>query len=254
MAAIGVNFLNLHQLNATRHNYRAFLKRRYHFLHQPSVSILESEMCALQLLLYAKENHFNLPINYCCSAYKSRFHGLNSRRRIGGIVLKGCEELTPAAYIRSFRVADSRDKILSLVNRLEKQNCPSTLWEWNAGKTEVTIPSELLRYVDWSSAAVTLIYSEPGVMLKNQEKGATESNLEPVCPEIHRTAPWSETTTEGWRRLYKEGNRLEEVVKFVFQNYPLGGDKTIVDMNKEIQDLKEIAAWEEVESGLPELF
>jgi hypothetical protein len=42
-------------------------------------------------------------------------------------VLKNGAELTPIAYIRSFRVTDCRDKILSLVNRLEKQNCPSTL-------------------------------------------------------------------------------------------------------------------------------
>ena len=142
MAAVGVNFLNLHQLNATKHNYRALLKRRYHFLHQPGVPVLESETCALQLLIYAKENHLNLPINYCCAAYKNRFQGLDLRRRKARVVLKSCEELTPAAYIRSFRVSDSRDKILSLVNRLEKQNCPPTLWECNARKTEVTIHSE----------------------------------------------------------------------------------------------------------------
>lgn len=75
MTAIGVNILNLHQLNASRHNYRALLKRRYHFLHQSHVPVLESEMCALQLLIYAKENHIDLLINYCCSTYKKRFSG-----------------------------------------------------------------------------------------------------------------------------------------------------------------------------------
>lgn len=254
MAAVGVNFLNLHQLGASEHNYRDLLKRGYHFLHQIGVPVLESETCALQLLIYAKENHLNLPINYCCQAYKNRFQGQDLRRRKSGIVLKSCEELTPAAYIRSFRVADCRDKILSLVNRLEKQNCPPTQWECNAKQTEMTIHSELLRYVDWSSAVVTLIYSEPGVRLKNQEEGFTESNLELVRPEIYRTAPWCESTAEGWRRLYKEGHRPEEVFEFLFQNYPLGGDRAIADLQKEMHDLKQIAQWEEVQSGLPELF
>jgi hypothetical protein len=108
--------------------------------------------------------------------------------------------------------------------------------------------------MDWSSAVVTLIYSEPGARLKNQGEGATKSNLEPVCTELYRTAFWSESITEAWRRLYKEGNSFEEVIKFVFQNYPQGEGKTIRDFIAEIEELKNITAWEEVESGLPELF
>jgi pyruvate formate-lyase activating enzyme-like uncharacterized protein len=253
MEAIGVNFLNLHQIIATKHNYKALLKRRYHFLHQPNIPVMESEMCALQLLNYARENRLNLPINYCSAAYRSRFMGLDLRQRQGRVVLKGFEEITNAAYIRSFRVSDAPDKIIRMVRRFEEHNCPPALWQCNGRKTEVAIHSDLLRYVDWSSAEVTLVYSEPGIRLKNQRGGVVEDNLEPMNTELFKATAWSEIATESWRRLYKEGRHPEEVFKFLFQNYPLGGDRAISDLQKEMNDLKQIAAWEEVESGLPEL-
>ena len=254
MEVIGVNFLNLHQLHATKHNYKALLKRHYHFLHQPSVPVMESETSALRLLMYAKENQINLPINYCSCAYKNRFQGLDVRQRRGRVALKGCEELTDAAYIRSFRVVDSQDKILSMVKRLEKDNCPSVLWACHDRKNELAIHSDLLRYVDWSTAELTLSYSEPVVRLKNQAAGVMASNLEPMNAEVYKVNTWSEIFTECWRRLYKEGGSAEGVFEFLYQNYPLEGNKDIANLQKEMHELKQIAEWEELPNRLPEVF
>jgi len=254
MEAVGVNFLNLHQLRVSKHNYKAFLKRHYHFLHQPGLPVMESEMCALQLLNYARENRLSLPINYCNAAYKNRFQNLDLRQRKARLVLKGFEEVTQAAYIRSFRVADAPEKIISMVKRFEEHKCLPALWQCNDRKTEASIHSDLLPYVDWSSAEVTLMYVEPGLRLKNQRGGVVESNLEPMNAEVFKANAWSEIAAEGWRRLYKQNRSPEEVFKFLFQNYPLIGANDLSHLQKETGELKQIAAWEELERGLPEVF
>lgn len=137
MEKVGVDFLNLHQLTTTEFNYRLLLQRPYHFLHDPSISVFESEMCALQLLLFARENDLRLPINYCCSAYKGRFQGLDQRNRVGRWGLEGFEEITGAGYIRSFRVVDSPDRINGLIRQFEEAHCSPNLWQAQEKRTEV---------------------------------------------------------------------------------------------------------------------
>jgi len=73
METAGVNFLNLHQLTATEYNYKAFRRRNYHLLHQPNIPVFETEICALRLLLFARENQISLPINYCSSITRVDF-------------------------------------------------------------------------------------------------------------------------------------------------------------------------------------
>jgi len=112
----------------------------------------------------------------------------------------------------------------------------------------------LLPFVDWPSAEVTLVYSEPGIRLKNQGAGLVDSNLEPMNAEVFKTNPWSEIAAESWRGLYKEKESPDEVFQFLFQNYPLAGNHDITHLQKAIRELKRIAAWEELASGLPEIF
>jgi pyruvate formate-lyase activating enzyme-like uncharacterized protein len=254
MERVGVNFLNLHQLLANEHNYKALRKRNYHFLHQPIISVFESELCALKLLLFARQHGVQLPINYCCNAYKNRFQGRDHRTRQGRAVLKGFEEITSAGYIRSFRVRDSREGIGSMVRRLEEAHCPAGLWQCNERKTEVAIHSDLLPYVDWSSADVTIVYLEPGVGLKKPEDGFVEGNLVPKNSVVYNEGGWSQVGIESWRKLCKEKMNQKDVLRFFSRNYPAGGKDTASKLQKEMRELKEIANWEELESDLPEVF
>jgi pyruvate formate-lyase activating enzyme-like uncharacterized protein len=254
MEAAGVNFLNLHQLMATEYNYKAFRRRNYHFLHQPHIAVFETEICALRLLLFARENQISLPINYCSSIYKSRFQGRDVRTRKSRILIKGFEEITNAGYIRSFRVLDAKDKLASLVHRLEGANCPPDRWQSDERQTEVAIHSELLPYVDWSSADVALLYWEPGIRLKEPEQGLTEGNIAPKNIKVYQEDEWSQAAIETWRQLYQEKANPKEAFKSFYQDYPVGRKDAVAKMQKEAHELKKLAEWEELESGLPEIY
>jgi pyruvate formate-lyase activating enzyme-like uncharacterized protein len=254
MESAGVNFLNLHQLMANECNYKALRQRNYHFLHQDQIPVFESELCALKLLMFAREHQVQLPINYCCSAYKNRFQGRDVRKRQSRVILKGFEEITNAGYIRSFRVLDSTDKIKSLVRRLEEAHCPPALWQCDERKTEVTMHSNLLPYVDWSSADVAILYFQPGVDLKKKDDGIMEDNLVPKNSVIYQERGWSQVAIESWRKLYMEKINAKDVFRSFYENYPAAGKDAVAKLQKEGYELKKIAAWEELESGLPDVF
>lgn len=253
MERVGVSFLNLNQLMASENNYKALRKRHYHFLHQPNIPVFESELCALKLLLFAREHGIQLPINYCCAAYKQRY-GVHARTRENAVVRKGFEENTSAGYIRSFRVRDSRDKIESMVRRLEEAHCPAGLWQCDERKTEVAIHSDLLPYVDWSSADVTIMYLHPGLGLKKPDDGFIEGNLVAKNSVVYNEGGWSQVGIESWRKLYKEKMNPQDVLRFFSRNYPMGEKDTASKLQKEMRELKDIANWEELESELPEVF
>ena len=254
METAGVNFLNLHQLTTTEYNYKAFRRRNYHFLHQPHIPVFETEICALRLLLFARENQISLPINYCSSIYKNRFQGRDVRTRQGRILIKGYEEITNAGYIRSFRVLDARDKLASLVHHLEETNCPPDHWQSDARRTEVAIHSDLLSYVDWLSAEVAMLYFEPGVRLKEPEQGLTESNITSKNIKVYQEDGWSQAAIDTWRKLYMEKANPKEAFRSFYQDYPVGRKDAVAKMQKEAHELKKLAEWEELESGLPEIY
>lgn len=254
MEKAGVDFLNLHQLYVCSANYKALRQRNYHFLHQPNIPVFESEICALNLLLSAREQGIRLPINYCCVAYKDRFQGRAHRMRKSRVLLKGFEEVTSAGYIRSFIVMDSKDKIEGMVRRMENAICPVGQWQCDARKTEVAIHSDLLPYVDWSSGDVTIAYLNPGVGMKNPEDGMKEENLESGRSLVYRESGWSKIGIETWRRLHVEKMNPVDAFRFFYRNYPAQGKDAIARLQKEAEELKKLAAWEELESGLPQVY
>jgi uncharacterized protein len=254
MQAMGVSFLNLHQLNATQHNFKALCRRNYRFVRQPGVAVFDSEICALRLLLFAWERQLRLPINYCCSAYKDRFQGRGRRRRFGLAVLKGSEEMSDAGYVRSFRVSDSPSRIEAMARRLEDAHRPALQWECDSKRTEMTLHSELLPYVDWASADVTLQYSEPGVRLRNPEDGFVEGNLVPANEVVYQQAGWSQMAIECWRKLYVMKINAKDAFREFYRDNPATTKDAIQKAQSEADRLKLVAMWEELETGLPEVY
>ena len=254
MERVGVDFLNLHQLLTTRFNYKKLLQHPYHFLHQPGIPVFESEICALQLLLFARENTIRLPINYCCHAYRHRFQDRDRRNRISRWGLEGFEEITGAGFIRSFRVVDSPDRIDDLIRKFQEAHCSPDLWQSQDRKTEVCIHRDLLPHVNGSSADVTIRYCEPGVKFKAPGDGMMEGNLAPHRAVVYQGDGWSHVGVESWRRLYVERMSSSDVLRYFYRNYPAIGKDGILRMHKEAEQLKSIAIWEEIESGLPEVF
>lgn len=100
LATAGVGHLNLHQLRLTPHNARNLLEREYTYVHGPKVTVLESELCALELVAHAAENGLPLAVNYCSFVYKHRFQAAASRKRFGARMLEEGESLTASGHIR----------------------------------------------------------------------------------------------------------------------------------------------------------
>ncbi len=103
----GASHLNLHQLRLTPHNARHLLERDYTFVHGPKVTVLESELCALELVAHAAALGLPLAVNYCSFAYKNRFQAAAARERFGSWLRENGEELTASGHIRTVETQDS---------------------------------------------------------------------------------------------------------------------------------------------------
>jgi pyruvate formate-lyase activating enzyme-like uncharacterized protein len=128
LKAMGVKHLNLHQLRCTPHNRENLIKRGYTCLHGPKVTVLDSELMALRLLRYAKEEEVGLPINYCSYVYKNRFQTAAQRKRIASHVCQPYEDITAAGAVRRMSIRGAPGAIASAAENLEREGCAATDW------------------------------------------------------------------------------------------------------------------------------
>ena len=108
MAESGVDYLNLHQMRLTPHNFASLTERGYLFIHGEKVTVLESELCALRMVRYSLEHSIGLPVNYCSFAYKRRFQHAAARRRAALTVRVPSETVTEPGYLRTFSTTGVR--------------------------------------------------------------------------------------------------------------------------------------------------
>jgi pyruvate formate-lyase activating enzyme-like uncharacterized protein len=231
MQSVGIDFLNLHQLSFKSQNWRELLRHHYHIDCSTGMGIHESEIGALMLLLYACEQQLRLPVNYCSCVYKSRFQKRGQRIRRARAFFENFQEITNAGFIRSLRVSDSPAKIGDLIRRMTNDACQPSLWNLNQTKTSVVLHRSLMPYVDWSSSKLTILYLDPDITLKKKADGFKEGNLEPSQRVTKSVTGLGQESFECWRRLY------------IDKQNPKQGENM----------LRELAAFEELESGLPDV-
>ena len=100
MIKAGVNNLNLHQLRLTKHNARNIVKRGYTIINAEKPIVLESELAALEIMGFAKENSLKIGINYCSFFFKHRFQKAGYRRQIAEKIMIDGFQLTQNGYLR----------------------------------------------------------------------------------------------------------------------------------------------------------
>ncbi|MDQ5984420.1 MAG: hypothetical protein CSYNP_00115 [Syntrophus sp. SKADARSKE-3] len=130
----GVQFLNLHQLRLTPHNYPHLAKRNYSYIHGPKATVPESELTALKVMKYNMEEGINLPINYCSFVYKNTFQRLAERRRHARYIMKPHESLTEAGMIRSLQLKGHPEKIRRQIKTLQDRNIHEGAWNLREGE------------------------------------------------------------------------------------------------------------------------
>jgi len=137
----GINFLNLHQLRLTNYNYNHFRKRPYTYLHGEKMSVLESELTALELLNHAREEHLTLPINYCSFVYKNRYQKAAARARGALDMGKSHEQVTAAGYLRSSSIKADPQLLQPIIARLTALD--SDLWSRTTGGDQIYFAASL---------------------------------------------------------------------------------------------------------------
>ncbi|MEJ2200750.1 MAG: radical SAM protein [Desulfuromonadaceae bacterium] len=159
MAEMGIKHLNLHQLRLTPFNLEKLLPRNYTYLHGEKVTVLESELMALELLRYGQDRKLGLPINYCSFVYKNRYQALASRQRNAVFVGKGFESLTAAGYLRTLTLLGTGGDLTRLVEDFRSQGLSAELWQLTSSRERLAIHPQLWPLVDFATVSLQVSYS-----------------------------------------------------------------------------------------------
>ncbi|MBU1343441.1 MAG: radical SAM protein [Proteobacteria bacterium] len=162
--AAGVNYLNLHQLRCTPFNKTRFIQKAYTFLHGPKVTILETELAALELIRYSLDQNITLPINYCSFTYRHQFQGAGAQRRNALQIKAAHEDVTPIGHIRTMSVCGGEKQISAIHQHLLSLACDTTLWRLSNACDQLFFSENLWPLLDFSNVRLKVAYS--GTSLK----------------------------------------------------------------------------------------
>lgn len=216
----GVRHLNIHQIYATRFNYKNLSNRGYTLLRKagPMPPTLESELCALKLLNDAPFQKLGLPINYCTWEYRNRVTRWSGQLRAARLIKNTYEDITPAGYLREISVRCSNEAHNQIREILEGKEMDKSLWEIDKFSNEIYIHSELLKYINSNRLRFTLRYfrcqlqAEPeGILgyrtLVYEQRGLTASALKCLLKTNGESSPLKaaanfEHIRKGFPRIY----------------------------------------------------
>ncbi len=237
MQEAGIRYLNLHQLRLTPNNFPNLITRDYRFLHGEKVTVLDSELTALRLIRYARENEITLPINYCSFAYKNRFQKSAARRRNGEYVRKPYEDLTPAGYIRTLGLVAEPDILIRQAEIFQAGNAAKESWQMLSHR--LSFSALLWDMVSFENARLDIGYAQgrilPGVTYRNPFREIELNSNHQVYIEREKAAHLFELTA-------KEASRFRQIF---LKNE---------DISFTGSPWQEIAGYEQIPQGLQEYF
>ncbi|HOG43153.1 MAG TPA: hypothetical protein PK560_03620, partial [bacterium] len=106
MKNAGIKHLNLHQLRVTPYNVNKMMERDYKFVHGTKVTVFESEINALKVMIHSLKNG-GVPVNYCSFLFKSGFQSSAVRKRYAKLCVQDTEFITQNGYIRNISQSGS---------------------------------------------------------------------------------------------------------------------------------------------------
>lgn len=187
---IGLHHLNLHQIRCTPHNHSKLSEHGYTFLHGPQITVLESELTALQLMAYAADKGLDLPVNYCSSIYKYRYQRMAARRRFAPFIAHSYEETTQAGLIRSMAVEGHSRRIDALQKDLGKAGIPTGDYYRPEGTNKLYFKKNLWHHIRPHNWTLKVSYARafllPSVSYRNMFK---EVNLNARRKVVIERAP-----------------------------------------------------------------
>lgn len=158
MADQGINFLNLHQLRLTNHNYRHFKKRSYTYLHGEKITVLESELTALETIHHALDQRLNLSVNYCSFVFKNRFQAAAARARGTAAMGKPHEQTTASGYLRSCSVTAEPHRVQDIAARFN--DADPAHWSISPGGNQLFFAAPLWHQPTMGDLPVHIDYAQ----------------------------------------------------------------------------------------------
>jgi pyruvate formate-lyase activating enzyme-like uncharacterized protein len=155
---LGVDFLNLHQIRCTRFNVKHLINRGYTFIHGPKVTVLETELTALELIRYALERSIELPINYCAFTFRHQFQQRGVRKRNATKIKAGCEDITPTGHIRHMKIVGKVNTIAKICQSLLSRQIENSRYLVSSKKDSVSFAAELWPLIDFSNVRLNVSY------------------------------------------------------------------------------------------------
>ena len=208
----GVDHLNLHQLRLTPYNYPHLVGRGYTFIHGEKVTVLDSELAALELLCHSMECGTGLPVNYCSFVYKNRYQAQAGRLRNGRFMAKSWEEPTAAGYLRTLTLGGEPAAVARQREIFRASGLPAELWSAGPGPERLAFHPRLWPLVDWSGLRLLVGYGaarqQPAVSYRNPFTTMKLSPQKQVIVERARVGREYELTGEqvpAFARLFLVG-------------------------------------------------
>ena len=161
----GVNHLNLHQIRCTQFNKDRLIKRGYTFVHGPKVTVLETELAALELIQYSLEKNIDLPVNYCSFTYRHQFQRAGAQRRNALLIKTAQEDVTPTGHIRTLSISGESKILAGVHQRLLSAKSDPLLWRLSKDGDQLFFNACLWPLMDFSSVRLKVAYS--GTALKS---------------------------------------------------------------------------------------
>lgn len=193
MADIGINHLNLHQLRLTPYNYKRFAERSYTYLHGEKITVLESELTALEILLHGLDNHIGIPLNYCSFVYKHHYQRAAARGRGATLMGRAFEELTPAGYLRTLALSGNPEQLNRVAEHLLTLKCPEDDWSLTPPGRSLLFSSRLWDFIDFTGLKLSISYTET-----------------PVRENLSYRNPFREIKLPSGQKIAIERNKLKE--------------------------------------------
>jgi hypothetical protein len=155
---IGVRCVNLHQMWCSPSNAAELIRRGYTFLHGSRVTVLESELAALEVLEHAVLSGARIPVHYCSSVYKHRFQTAAALGRDARLVARDCEEITAAGLIRALSISGSQQELEKQRRRFEAAGASATDYCFDEAQLRLSFKASLWDALDLETFTPRLTY------------------------------------------------------------------------------------------------
>lgn len=236
---IGVDFLNLHQLRLTPHNFPGIIDKNYTFLHGSKVTVLESELTALKTIKFVIDHEIDLPINYCSFVYKERYQKMAAQKRHSASIKKSYEDVTPTGFIRTLIIKGSSETLEQQIEIFRKNGINDHLW--NRDNAQLAFSQSLWKYIDFNKFPLIVIYHETR-----------------LCPAISYHHEFREIRLNNNKNIYIErrpvfnGKELDKEEAWIFGRIMTTGKSPIPIHADDYWN--EILDFERLKPGLAEYF